>query len=103
MVIGSGMDEDMNNQYIEAMIQAQKTHRKPFLMVAIPGMPPDTGRSFCQAGVPFFDTAEKALKAYAQVVRYYSGAETARFHGITISAVNRLAASDELQDLEEYL
>ena len=33
----------------------------------------------------------------------YSGAEIARFLGITTSAVNRLAASDELQDLEKYL
>jgi len=33
----------------------------------------------------------------------YSGAEIARFLGITTSAVNRLASSDELQDLEKYL
>jgi putative transposase len=33
----------------------------------------------------------------------YSGAEIARFLGITTSAVNRLAASDELQDLEKYM
>jgi putative transposase len=33
----------------------------------------------------------------------YSGAEIARFLGITTSAVNRLAVSDELQDLEKYL
>jgi REP element-mobilizing transposase RayT len=33
----------------------------------------------------------------------YSGAEIARFLGITTSAVNRLAASDELPDIEKYL
>ena len=33
----------------------------------------------------------------------YSGAEIARFLGITTSGVNRLAASEELQDLEKYL
>ena len=33
----------------------------------------------------------------------YSGAEIARFLGITTSAVNRLAASDDLPDLERYL
>ena len=33
----------------------------------------------------------------------YSGADVARFLGITTSAVNRLAVSDELQEMEEYL
>jgi acyl-CoA synthetase (NDP forming) len=72
VIIGSGMDEDSNNKYMEAMIQAQKTHQKPFLMVAIPGMPSDSGQSFCRAGIPFFHTAEKAVKAYAKVAEYYS-------------------------------
>ena len=72
-VIGSGLDENTNNQYVEGMIRAQKKSGKPFLIVAIPGMPPDTGRSFCQAGVPFFDTAEKAMAAYSLVRAYYSG------------------------------
>jgi len=72
-VIGSGLDEDTNNQYVDGMIRAQKKSGKPFLIVAIPGMPPDTGRTFCQAGVPFFDSAEKAMAAYARVWAYYSG------------------------------
>ena len=33
----------------------------------------------------------------------YSGADVARFLGITTSAVNRLAASTELPEIEEYL
>jgi len=33
----------------------------------------------------------------------YCGAKIARFLGTTTSAVNRIAASDELQDLEKYL
>ncbi len=33
----------------------------------------------------------------------YSGAEVARFLGVTTSAVNRLAASDEAPDLTKYL
>ena len=32
----------------------------------------------------------------------YSGAEVARFFGINTSAVNRLAVSDELPDVEKY-
>lgn len=72
VMIGSGLDESTNSQYIEAMIEARNRSGKPFLMVAIPGMPPETRRSFCSAGLPFFDTAEKAVAAYARTVRYYT-------------------------------
>jgi predicted transcriptional regulator len=33
----------------------------------------------------------------------YSGADVARFLGITTSAVNRLAVSDRLPEIEKYL
>jgi len=32
----------------------------------------------------------------------YSGADVARFLGITTSAVNRLAVSDELSEVQKY-
>ncbi|MBW2077200.1 MAG: hypothetical protein JRI71_06590, partial [Deltaproteobacteria bacterium] len=32
----------------------------------------------------------------------YSGAEVSRFLGITTSAVNRLAVSDELSEVQKY-
>jgi predicted transcriptional regulator len=33
----------------------------------------------------------------------YSGAEVARFLGVTTSAVNRLAVSEELPEVRKYL
>lgn len=72
VMIGSGLDEETNNQYIEAMVRARNDSGKPFLIVAIPGMPQETGRMFCAAGLPFFDTAEKAMAAYGRVLRYYT-------------------------------
>lgn len=33
----------------------------------------------------------------------YPGAEVARYLGVTTSSVNRLAVSDEISDLENYL
>jgi len=33
----------------------------------------------------------------------YSGADVARFLGINTSAVNRLAVSDELSEVEKYV
>lgn len=70
-VIGSGLDENTNNAYIQAMIRAQQSSGKPFLIVGIAGMPADTGPRLCSAGVPFFETPERAMAAYARVVGYY--------------------------------
>ncbi len=71
VMIGSGLDEDTNKQYAEAMINARNSSGKPFLIVAIPGMPQEAGRVFCRAGLPFYETAEKAISAYARLIHYY--------------------------------
>jgi acyl-CoA synthetase (NDP forming) len=71
VIIGSGLDEAANQRFIAAMIDVQRQHGKPFLMVAIPGMAPEIGKAFCRAGLPFFNTVEKAVAAYTRVVSYY--------------------------------
>lgn len=71
LVIGSGLDEKTNNQYIEAMIDIKQKTEKPLLLAAIPGMPPEVGHTLCRSGVAFFDTVEKAAFAYARVSDYY--------------------------------
>jgi putative transposase len=48
----------------------------------------------------------KARRIFSQIAlnkMWYSGADVARFLGITTSAVNRLAVSDELPELEKYV
>ena len=48
----------------------------------------------------------KSRRIFAQIAVMkmgYSGADVARFLGITTSAVNRLAVSDELPEVEKYL
>ena len=48
----------------------------------------------------------KCRKIFCQIAvkrMGYSGADVARFLGITTSGVNRLAASDALSDTEKYL
>jgi acyl-CoA synthetase (NDP forming) len=52
------------------MIQAREDLHKPFVMVNIPGFDPDLAQTFCKAGVPFFETAERAMQTYARVRRY---------------------------------
>ena len=48
----------------------------------------------------------KARRIFCQIAvkrMGYSGADVARFLGITTSAVNRLAVSDPLPEIEKYL
>jgi acyl-CoA synthetase (NDP forming) len=52
------------------MIQAHQDLQKPIFMVNIPGFDAVFAQSFCEAGVPFFETPERAMKTYAQVRRY---------------------------------
>lgn len=71
VVIGAGMSQELNERFTQGMIQAQQDYKKPFLMVRIPGFDPGLAERFCQAGLPFFDSAERALAVYAQVRNYY--------------------------------
>ena len=70
VVIGIGLDQETNERYTQGIIDVQKTTRKPFIMVGIPGFGEEIISRFCNAGVPFFDSAERAMQTYAQVCRY---------------------------------
>ena len=70
VLIGTGLTPEANRTYTESMIQAREDFQKPFVMVNIPGFDPDLAQTFCNAGVPFFDTAERAMRTYAQVRQY---------------------------------
>jgi acyl-CoA synthetase (NDP forming) len=70
VVIGIGMTEESNRLYTESMIQARHDFGKPFIIVDIPGFDPELSRGFLDEGIPFFETAERALGTYARVRRY---------------------------------
>jgi acyl-CoA synthetase (NDP forming) len=70
VVVGIGLTPETNRLYTESMIQAREDFQKPFIMVNIPGFDSDLARVFCEAGVPFFETAERAMDTYARVLRY---------------------------------
>lgn len=70
VVLGIGPTPEANRIYTESMIQAREYFQRPFVMVNIPGFDPGLAQSFCEAGVPFFETAERAMWTYAQVRRY---------------------------------
>jgi len=71
VVIGIGLSTEANEQYSKAMIQIKKDSRKPFLMVKVPSFMTDFSELFCQAGIPYFDSSERALSTYAKVMNYY--------------------------------
>ena len=70
VVVGAGMTPELNQQYTEAMIKARQDFQKPFLIVGIPGFDADLAQTFYQNGVPYFESAERAMRVYAQVRNY---------------------------------
>jgi len=70
VVIGVGLDRETNELYTQSMIQAHEEFGKSFIIVNIPGFDSDLAHQFCQAGIPFFETTERAMAVYAMVRRY---------------------------------
>ena len=70
VVVGAGLTPESNQLYTDAMIQARNDFGKPFLIVSIPGFDKRFAEYFCRAGVPFFDTAERAMTVYKRVQQY---------------------------------
>ncbi|MBI5607047.1 MAG: hypothetical protein HY879_27265, partial [Deltaproteobacteria bacterium] len=55
--------------YQQAIIQAQRDYGKPFVVISIPGSETDFGADFFKAGIPFFESAERAMGTYAVIRR----------------------------------
>lgn len=68
-VVGRGMSPELNQAYKEAIIKARWDFGKPFVVISIPGSEPDFGADFFKAGIPFFESAERAMGTYAAVRR----------------------------------
>ena len=70
LVAGRGMTPELNKLYTEGMVSIQRESGKPFVVVNIPGFGGDFAKDLCQAGIPFFETVERAMTIYAQVRQY---------------------------------
>jgi len=70
VIVGRGLTPETNLLYTESMIQVSNESSKPFIMVSIPEFDRSLAQRFCQAGVPFFETAERAMTTYALVRKY---------------------------------
>ena len=71
VIVGRGLTPETNLLYTESMIRVSKESHKPFIMVSIPEFDRDLAQKFCDAGIPFFETAERAMTTYALVRNYH--------------------------------
>jgi hypothetical protein len=55
---------------MQYMMEVRQESRKPLMMIKIPGYDPQLGQRFCEAGIPCFDSPERAMHTYALVVRH---------------------------------
>jgi acyl-CoA synthetase (NDP forming) len=70
IVIGCGLTPETNQIYVDGLIEAQHDGKKPILAVKIPGFDPKYSQQLCRNGIPFFDSAERAVNTYAMAVQY---------------------------------
>lgn len=70
IVIGCGLSSETNQTYAEGLIRAYRDCKKPVIAVKIPGFDIKYAQSLCRGGIPFFDSAERAVHTYALALRY---------------------------------
>jgi acyl-CoA synthetase (NDP forming) len=70
IVIGCGLSPETNKIYAEGLIRAYRDCKKPIIAVKIPGFDLKYAQQLCRGGIPFFDSAERAVHTYALAMRY---------------------------------
>jgi len=65
--LSGGLTPEDSRTFVWYMIEVQRECRKPLIIVAIPGYERNLSQEFCQAGIPFFESAERAMRTYALV------------------------------------
>jgi acyl-CoA synthetase (NDP forming) len=70
IILGRGLSPELNETFIKAIIKAQQDYQKPFIMVDIPGTEKAFGVRFLNAGIPYFESAERAMRVYAAFRQY---------------------------------
>ena len=70
IMVGAGLSPETNEAYTREIIRVREEFQIPFVMINIPGFDSSLARRFCEQGVPFFDSADRAMKTYARVKSY---------------------------------
>ena len=70
LLIGAGMDDQANQIFKEEIVKLKDESAKAFVFVSFPGFYSSFEQSFCEAGIPAFESVERAMYAYAKVRNY---------------------------------
>jgi len=70
IIIGAGLTPEMNRRYAEAIVETRNSLKKPIVVIGIPVRDQSYGEYLYAAGVPFFDSVERAVRTYARVLSY---------------------------------
>ena len=70
LIVGTGLTREDNEKYTETLIRVSKEISKPLIVVDVPGFDKVFAQKCRQAGVPFFDSSERAMRTYAQIRNY---------------------------------
>ncbi len=73
VILGGGVTDDMNEQYIQGIIRIKETCNTHIIAIAYPGFIQDEKilLPFYDNGIPVYSTPERALRAYAAMMRFY--------------------------------
>lgn len=71
-LIGIGLSDELNSTFVNSVISLKSETQKALTVVKIPGFGEQYTRELADAGIPVFDSAERAMFTYAQVGRYWA-------------------------------
>jgi acyl-CoA synthetase (NDP forming) len=73
VILGGGVTDDLNEQYIKGIIRIKETCDTHIIAIAYPGFIQDEKilLPFYDNGIPVYSTPERALRAYAALMRFY--------------------------------
>ena len=72
LMIGIGLTEELNNEYVEALCRLKAQNSKPILVVKMPGFSEKFVEALSSRGIATFNSAEKAVETYSKIVVYYN-------------------------------
>lgn len=73
MMLGGGISEETNQIYTDGLVRIGKATQKPLIAVAYPGFVQrieDWLEPLCSAGIPVYQSPERALRAYARMMQF---------------------------------
>ena len=69
-LIGAGISEEANQIFQREIIRLKEITNKAIIFVSFPGFDTTFGQSFCEAGIPAFESVERAMHVYSKVRKH---------------------------------